>query len=129
MIHAAGAPVAGVSARPKALVVLVKTNRSTPAATDSSSRLSVAVTLASMNSWRVWEPTCGLCSVAVWSHGVDALQRAPGDRAVGEIADDPRCTRRQDVEPIDTRRPRAEDAHERFAEVAGASRDEDRHTY
>src|SRR4051812_28067805 len=65
VIHAAGEPVPGVSARPKALVVLVKINRSTPAATDSSSRFSVAVTLASMKAWRVWEPTCGLCNVAV----------------------------------------------------------------
>ena len=64
VIQAAGAPGGGTSARPNALVVLVKTKRPTPAATDSSSRFSVPVRLVSTKSCRVWEPTCGLCSVA-----------------------------------------------------------------
>ncbi len=64
VIQAAGASGGGVSARPNALVVLVNTNRPTPAATASSSRFSVPVTFVSTNSCRVWEPTCGLCSVA-----------------------------------------------------------------
>src|SRR3954463_2958417 len=66
VIHAAGAPGGGTSARPNALVVLVNTNRPTPAATASSSRFSVPVTLVSTNSARPCEPTWGLCSVAVW---------------------------------------------------------------
>ena len=43
VIHAAGSPGAGTSARPNALVVLVNTNALTPAATDSSSSVSVPV--------------------------------------------------------------------------------------
>ena len=57
MIHAAGAPSPGVRARPKVLVVLVKTKRLTPAATASSSRLSVPVMLVSTKSPRECEPT------------------------------------------------------------------------
>src|SRR5215472_17522814 len=64
VIHAAGAPGPGVSARPKALVVLVNTKLSAPAATASSSRVSVPVMLASTNAWRSCDPTCGLCRVA-----------------------------------------------------------------
>src|SRR5690242_4967756 len=64
VIHAAGAPGAGVSARPKALVVLVNTNLPTPAATASWSRVSVPVMFVSTKSWRLCEPTCGLCNVA-----------------------------------------------------------------
>jgi hypothetical protein len=45
-------------------VVLVNTKLSTPAATDSSSRLSVPVTFVSTNACRSCEPTCGLCRVA-----------------------------------------------------------------
>src|SRR5689334_13786973 len=67
VIHAAGAPGAGVSARPKVLVVLVNTKLPTPAATASWSSVSVPVMLVSTKSWRVCEPTCGLCSVAGWS--------------------------------------------------------------
>src|SRR5262249_3097877 len=64
VIHAAGAPAAGVSARPKVLVVLVNTKLPTPAAAASSSSVSVPVTLVSTKSGRLCEPTCGLCSVA-----------------------------------------------------------------
>src|SRR5260370_32739416 len=64
VIHAAGAPGTGLSARPKALVVLVNTKLLTPAAAASSSRVSVPVTLVSTKSCRRCEPTCGLCSVA-----------------------------------------------------------------
>src|SRR5215831_3466208 len=64
VIHAAGAPGAGASARPNALVVLVNTKLPTPAATASSSSVSVPVMLVSTKSWRPCEPTCGLCSVA-----------------------------------------------------------------
>ena len=66
MIQAAGAPGGGVSARPNALVVLVKTKREAPAATASSSRFSVPVMFVSTNARRSWEPTWGLCSVAAW---------------------------------------------------------------
>src|ERR687895_732246 len=65
-IQAAGSPGPGESARPNALVVLVKTKLLTPAATDSSSRLSVPVMLVSTKSCRVCDPTCGLWSVAAW---------------------------------------------------------------
>jgi hypothetical protein len=67
VIHAAGAPGGGVSARPNVLVVLVNTNLPIPAATASSSSVSVPVTLTSTNSCREWEATCGLCSVAACS--------------------------------------------------------------
>ena len=67
VIHAAGAPGGGVSARPNALVVLVNTNRLCRAATASSSRFSVPVMFVSTNWWRSCEATCGLCSVAAWS--------------------------------------------------------------
>jgi hypothetical protein len=66
VIQAARSPGLGVSARPNALVVLVKMNRVTFAVTDSSRRFNVPVMLVSTNSWRVCEPTWGLCSVAVW---------------------------------------------------------------
>ena len=88
VIHAAGAPGGGVSARPKALVVLVKTNRDAPAATASSSRFSVPVTLVSTNAWRSCEPTCGLCSVAAWSTASAPRTRVADERAVGDRADD-----------------------------------------
>src|SRR2546423_1812334 len=64
VIHAAGSPGAGVSARPNVLVVLVNTKLPTPAAAASSSSVSVPVTLVSTKSCRVCEPTCGLCKVA-----------------------------------------------------------------
>jgi hypothetical protein len=64
VIHAAGEPGAGVSARPNALVVLVNTKQPTPAATASSSRVSVPVTLMSTKACRPCEPTWGLWSVA-----------------------------------------------------------------
>jgi len=53
-------------ASPKTLVVLVKTNASTAAAT-ASSRVRVPVMLVSMNSCRLWVATWGLCNVAVWN--------------------------------------------------------------
>jgi hypothetical protein len=64
VIHAAGAPGGGTSARPNALVVLVNTKARTRAATASSSRFSVPVMLVSTNACRAWVATCGLCSVA-----------------------------------------------------------------
>src|SRR5215211_5735102 len=67
VIQAAGAPAPGVSARPNALVVLVNTNRPTPAATASSRRRSVPDTFVSTNAPRPWVPTWGLCSVAACS--------------------------------------------------------------
>ena len=63
--QAAGAPGAGVSARPNALVLLVKTKPRTPALAASSSSVSVPLTLASTNACLLCEPTCGLWSVAV----------------------------------------------------------------
>ena len=64
VIQAAGSPSAGLSARPKALVVLVKMKHPTPAATASSRRLSVPVMLVATKSGRPCEPTCGLWRVA-----------------------------------------------------------------
>src|SRR4029078_5133560 len=66
VIQAAGAPGGGVSARPNALVVLVKTKREAPAATASSSTHRGPVMFVSTNAARSCEPTCGLCSVAAW---------------------------------------------------------------
>src|SRR5580693_1237817 len=65
VIQAAGSPGGGVSARPNALVVLVNTKLLTPAATASSSTVSVPLTVVSTNACLPCEPTCGLCSVAV----------------------------------------------------------------
>jgi hypothetical protein len=49
--HAAGASAGGVSATPKALVVLVKTNDLTPTDAASSRRFSVPVMLVSTLRW------------------------------------------------------------------------------
>src|ERR1700735_3237504 len=65
VIQAAGSPGRGVSARPNALVVLVKTKLLRQAATASSSSVSVPLTVVSTNACLPCEPTCGLCSVAV----------------------------------------------------------------
>src|SRR5580692_2768551 len=65
VIQAAGSPGSGVSARPNALVVLVNTKLPTPAATASSSSVSVPLTVVSTNACLPCEPTWGLCSVAV----------------------------------------------------------------
>ena len=67
VIQAAGAPGGGVSARPKALVLLVNTKLPAPAAAASSSSTSVPVTFAATKSCLPCEPTCGLCSVAACS--------------------------------------------------------------
>src|SRR3954454_2467287 len=64
--QAAGAPGGAVRARPNVVVEDVKTNRLTPAATASSSRLSVPVTFVATKSRRGWESTWGLWSVAAW---------------------------------------------------------------
>src|SRR5215218_4897496 len=69
-IHTAGRPGAGLSDLPKALVLLVNTTLRVPASAAASSTVSVPVTLVSTKSWRLCEPTCGLCRVAVcrtWS--------------------------------------------------------------
>ena len=50
-------PGGGTRASPKTLVVLVKTNDSTPLLTASSRRLSVAVMLVSTKSCRLWVAT------------------------------------------------------------------------
>ena len=86
VIQAAGAPGGGVSARPKALVVLVNTKREAPAATASSRRFSVPVTLVSTKSWRVCEPTWGLWSVAAW---MTASAPATASRTSGRSATEP----------------------------------------
>src|SRR5499433_507508 len=62
--HAAGSSGAGVSAEPNALVVLVKTKASTPAATASSRRTRVPLTLVSTKSREPWVARWGLCRVA-----------------------------------------------------------------
>src|ERR1700759_850447 len=67
VIHAAGCPAAGLSARPNALVLLVNTKLPTPAAAASSASVSVPVTLVSTNSCQGCASTCGLCKVAVCS--------------------------------------------------------------
>src|SRR6266540_638799 len=64
--HTAGASACGVRALPKALVVLVKINESTPANVASSRRLSVPVMLVSMKCCQLCVMTCGLCRVAVY---------------------------------------------------------------
>ena len=64
MIHVAGPPGSGVSARPKTLVLLVNTKLPTPAATDSSSSVSVPLTLVSTKACRPCDPMWGLWSVA-----------------------------------------------------------------
>ena len=127
MIHAAGSPGFGVSARPKALVVLVKMKRLTFAATDSSRRFSVPVTLVSMNSWRLCEPTWGLCSVAVCRTASMPSRHAAHERTVDDRADDVGEGAGQDVEPDDLGAVCAQHAHEAFAEVAGAAGDQDAH--
>src|SRR6187549_3489946 len=73
VIQFAGCPGADASAAPNALVVLVNTKASTPAATDSSSSASVPLTLVSTNCCAVCVTMCGLCSVAAW-----ITARAPG---------------------------------------------------
>src|SRR3982750_1292794 len=65
--HAAGSAGGGVSARPNALVVLVKTNAPTFASAAASRRFSVPVRFTSMKSWRRCVATCGLCNVAACS--------------------------------------------------------------
>ena len=86
VIHAAGSPGPGVSARPNALVVLVNTKLPTPAATASSSSVSVPVTLVSTNACLPCEPTCGLCSVAACS---TAAAPATQSRTSARSATDP----------------------------------------
>src|SRR5260221_624928 len=65
--QAAGSPADGVSADPKALVVLVKTKVWIPEATASSRRVSVPVTFVSTKSRLPWVATWGLCNVAAWT--------------------------------------------------------------
>ena len=60
VIQAAGEPTAGVNARPKVLVVLVKTNALTPFSTAASSKFSVPEMFVSTNACRWWVPTWGL---------------------------------------------------------------------
>ena len=74
--QAAGAPGGGVSASPNALVVLVKTKAATPAATASSSRLSVPVTLVSTKSWRLWRRDVRLVQGRGVEHRVHARHAA-----------------------------------------------------
>src|SRR5262249_13825494 len=66
VIHAAGAPSGGDSARPKALVVLVYIKDRTLAETASSRSDSVPVMFVSTKSCGECVMTWGLCSVAVW---------------------------------------------------------------
>src|SRR3984885_3684066 len=78
VIHAAGSPGAGVRARPKALVVLVKMNRLTSAFTASSSRLSVPVAFVS---------TCGWWSVAQCTTApTPATERRTASRSATDAA-------------------------------------------
>ena len=74
----------------------------------SSSRFSVPVTLVSTNSWRLCEPTCGLCSVAACSTASTPSHAAAHERAVGDRADDVVYGDGQDVEARRVRaRPRS----------------------
>ena len=127
VIQVAGAPGGGVSARPNALVVLVKTKRETPAATASSSRLSVPVTLVATNSAAVVRADVRLVQRRGVEHGVGAGDGLAHELAVGDRADVLRVRRRQHVEPGDLVALGAEDAHERLAEVARAAGDEEAH--
>ena len=61
--------------------------------------------------------------------GVDAVERAPHELAVGDRADQRRVGRGQDVEPDDVGAVGGEHAAERFAEVTRAAGDQDAHTY
>ena len=127
VIHAAGSPGGGVSARPKALVVLVNTKRPTPAATASSSRFSVPVTLVSTKSARPWEPTWGLWSVAACRTASTPCTQSRTHGAVGDRPHHGGERGREDVEPADVVALVAEDAHERLAEMARAAGDQDPH--
>src|ERR1700758_1429295 len=86
VIHAAGSPGAGVSARPNALVLLVNTKLPTPAVTASSSSVSVPVTLVSTKACLPCDPTCGLCSVAACR---TASAPATQERTTARAAIDP----------------------------------------
>ena len=127
VIQAAGAPGGGVSARPNALVVLVKTKREAPAATASSSRLSVPVRLVSTKSCAAVRADVRLVQRRGVEHGVGALHRLAHERAVGDRADDGRVRRREHVEPDDLVPLGAEDADERLAEMPRAAGHEQSH--
>ena len=71
---AAGAP--GASPGREWLVVLVKTNRPTPAATASSSSVRVPRTLVSTKACREWKSDMWLVQGRGVQHGLDAVQRA-----------------------------------------------------
>ena len=102
VIHAAGAPGGGVSARPNALVVLVKTKRPTPAATASSSRFSVPVTFVSTNSCAAVGADVRLVQRRGVQDRVHALARSARTHgAVGDRADHVGERRREHVEPDD----------------------------
>ena len=81
------------------------------------------VRFVSTNSWRLCEPTCGLCSVAVCSTASTPRIAARHRRPVGDRADDVRVRRRQHVDAHGI----GERAHQRLAEVPGAAGDQDPH--
>ena len=117
----------GLSASPKALVVLVMTKLSTPAREASSSRMSVPSTFVSTNSSRPCVATCGLCRVAAWRTAASAGQAARDKRPVGDRPDDVGEGPGNDVEPDGLAPCPAQRAHQRFAEMPRTSGDENGH--
>ena len=128
MIHAAGAPGGGASARPNALVVLVNTKR----ADAGRDRLLEQVERA--GDVRVDEVLPGVASrrAACAASRRAAPRRRPATArratlAVGERPDEVGVGRGQQVGAADVLAGVAQDADERLAEMARAARDEDPH--
>src|SRR3954466_3906888 len=129
-IHTAGRPGAGLSALPKALVLLVNTTLRAPASAAASSTVSVPVTLVSTKSWRPCEPTCGVWRVQ--GRGgqdvVGAVESAADGVAVVDRADDAGERRGEHVEADHVVALVPQGGGECLAEVTGSARDaEGRH--
>ena len=127
VIHAAGAPGGGVSARPNALVVLVKTNRL------SLRRHRLLQQVQRAGDVRVDEllplvrGDMGLVQRRGVQHRVAAGDRLLDQRAVRDRADDVGVRRGEDVEADHVGGVGAQHAHERLAEMARAAGDENPH--
>ena len=108
-------------------MVLVNTNRLTPAATASSSRFSVPAMFVSTNCARSWEATWGLWSVAEWT---TASTPATALRTHARSAIDPTTVggrRLEHVEADHLVAVVAQHARERLAEMPGAAGDQNPH--
>src|SRR5579883_110995 len=124
--HAAGAPGGGVNARPNALVVLVNTNAETPAAVASSSRLSVPVMLASMNSCRVSRDVRFVQGGGV-NHGTGTRYAPLDEVAVGHRTDVGGEGRYHPINAHDLIRHVLQAANKALAQVPAAARDHNLH--